>query len=185
MKSTGKHFPGHGSVAADSHLEEVVDRRPMAEIEASDLVPFRQLAGELDALMIAHVVYPDVDAAPAGFSRIWLQDVLRGALGYRGVVFSDDLGMQGAAGAGDLAARAGASLDAGCDLVLVCHPDEAANLLAGPAAESPRDASRVIARLYGRPTVDRRELAEVARERIGEWRRWQQSLEQLGEQAWA
>ena len=155
MKTTGKHFPGHGSVAADSHLEEVVDPRPLVEIEASDLLPFRHLAGELDALMIAHVVYPGVDAAPAGFSRVWLQHVLRGALGYGGVVFSDDLGMQGAAAAGDLAARTNACLGAGCDLVLVCHPDEVANLLAGPAAESLPDASPAIGRLYGRPTVDR------------------------------
>lgn len=185
MKTTGKHFPGHGSVAADSHLEEAIDPRPMAEIERADLLPFSELAGALDALMIGHVVYPDVDPAPAGFSRVWLRDVLRESLGYGGVVLSDDLGMQGACSAGDLGARVAACLDAGCDLALVCHPDEVANLLAGPIGEPPRDATGAIARLYGRPTVDRQELADVVRERIGEWRRWQRSLEELGDQEWA
>ena len=184
MKTTGKHFPGHGSVAADTHLEEVTDRRPMAEIRSSDLLPFVQLAGALDALMIAHVVYPDVDPAPAGYSRIWLQSVLRDELGYDGMVFSDDLGMHAARCVGDLAMRTQASLEAGCDLVLVCQPDEATELLAGLAGESPRDATEMISKLYGRPTVDREELDEVRRERIGEWRRWQRSLELLGEQEW-
>ncbi len=185
MKTTGKHFPGHGSVAADSHLEDVVDPRPRAEIHGSDLLPFKQLADALDALMIAHVVYPDVDSQPAGYSRLWLKQILRKELGYAGVVFSDDLGMHAAKTAGSLEERTRACLDAGCDLVLVCDPGEAAQLLNGPAACSLGDASAVIARLYGRPTVDRAELAEVVRERIGEWRRWQRSLEELGEQSWA
>lgn len=184
MRTTGKHFPGHGSVVADSHHEEVVDNRPMAEIRGSDLLPFAQLAGALDALMIAHVVYPDADPVPAGYSRFWLQSVLRSELGYGGAVFSDDLGMQAARCAGDLATRTRASLDAGCDMVLVCEPDEAAELLAGFGGESPGEATEIISRLYGRPTVDRDELDEVRRERIGEWRRWQRSLELLGEQVW-
>lgn len=184
MKTTGKHFPGHGSVAADSHLEEVVDPRPMPEIRGSDLQPFTQLAGALDALMIAHVVYPDVDPAPAGYSRVWLQRVLRKELGYGGVVFSDDLGMQAARSVGDLATRTRVCLDAGCDLVLVCEPDAVTELLAELAGESPGDATEAITSLYGRPTVNRDELAEVQRERIGEWRRWQRSLEVLGEQEW-
>jgi beta-N-acetylhexosaminidase len=184
MQTTGKHFPGHGSVAADSHLEEAVDPRPLTEIRGSDMLPFTQLAGALDALMIAHVVYPDVDPAPAGYSRVWLRTVLRRELGYGGVVFSDDLGMQAATAAGDLVARARVSLEAGCDLVLVCQPDEAAQLLAGVGDESPGDATAVIAGLYGRPTVGREELVEVMRERIGEWRRWRRSLEELGEQTW-
>lgn len=184
MKTTGKHFPGHGSVAADSHLEEVVDPRTMADIQGSDLLPFSQLASELDALMIAHVVYPGVDSVPAGYSRIWLQRVLREQLGYGGVVVSDDLGMHAAKSAGDLESRTRACLAAGCDLVLICDPDEAAQLLSDLAGESLGDAAETVARMYGRPTVNREELVEVVRERIGEWRRWQASLEELGKQSW-
>ena len=184
MKTTGKHFPGHGSVAADSHLEDVVDPRTMADIQSSDLLPFRQLAGALDAVMIAHVVYVDVDSVPAGYSRIWLQRELREQLGYGGVVFSDDLGMHAAKSAGSLEGRARACLDAGCDLVLICDPDDAAQLLTDLADDSLVDASETVARMYGRPTVNREELVEVVRERIGEWRRWQASLEELGKQSW-
>jgi beta-N-acetylhexosaminidase len=185
MKTTGKHFPGHGSVAADSHLEDVVDPRTMAEIQGSDLLPFSQLAGALDAVMIAHVVYADVDSVPAGYSRIWLQRVLRDQLGYGGVVFSDDLGMHAAKSAGSPERRARACLDAGCDLILMCDPDGAAQLLSDLADDALADATEFIARMYGRPTVSREELLEVARERIGEWRRWQASLEELGKQSWA
>ena len=184
MKTTGKHFPGHGSVAADSHLEDVVDPRTMADIEGSDLLPFKQLASALDAVMIAHVVYAGVDSAPAGYSRIWLQHVLREQLGYGGVVLSDDLGMHAAKSAGSLEGRTRACLEAGCDLVLVCDPDEAAQLLSDLADDSLVDASASVARMYGRPTVNREELVEVVRERIGEWRRWQASLEELGKQSW-
>jgi len=184
MKTTGKHFPGHGSVAADSHLEDVIDPRTMADILGSDLLPFRQLAGALDAVMIAHVVYADVDSVPAGYSQIWLQRVLREQLGYGGVIFSDDLGMHAARSAGSLEDRTRACLEAGCDLVLMCDPDEAARLLDALADDSLVDASDTIARMYGRPTVNREELVAVVRERIGEWRRWQASLEELGEQSW-
>jgi beta-N-acetylhexosaminidase len=184
MKTTGKHFPGHGSVAADSHLEDVEDPRTMEDIQCSDLLPFSQLAGALDAMMIAHVVYADVDSVPAGYSPIWLHRVLREQLGFGGVIISDDLGMHAARSAGRLASRTRACLDAGCDLVLVCDPDESAQLLSDFARDSLGDASATIARMYGRPTVDREELAEAVRERIGEWRRWQVSLEELGEQSW-
>jgi len=95
MRTTGKHFPGHGSVQADSHIDDVSDPRPLTRIAESDLLPFRELADALDAMMIAHVVYPEVDSLPAGYSRVWLQDILRDELGYRGVVFSDDLGRPG------------------------------------------------------------------------------------------
>ena len=184
MKTTGKHFPGHGSVVADSHVDDVTDARSLEEIEQSDLLPFRELAGELDALMIAHVVYPQVDRLPAGYSRIWLSGYLRESMDYQGVIFSDDLGMHAAKTAGDLVARTRQCLDAGCDLVLVCQPDDVDELLTetdGPIG----DASRSIRKLYGNATVDRDELAEVNEAGIREWRQWQNSLEKLGEQSWS
>ncbi|MDT8321687.1 MAG: beta-N-acetylhexosaminidase [Xanthomonadales bacterium] len=183
MKTTGKHFPGHGSVAPDSHLEDVVDPRGLDEIERSDLRPFRELAGELDALMIAHVVYPAVDDLPAGYSRKWLLDHLRGRCGYQGVVFSDDLGMHAARAAGDLETRSRLCLAAGCDLVLVCQPDDVSALLSAPEQPS-ADASAAVARLYGKPTVSADELLTAREQGVGEWARWQRSLEELGEQSW-
>jgi beta-N-acetylhexosaminidase len=191
MKTTGKHFPGHGSVTADSHTDDVVDGRALEQIEHSDLLPFKRLARQLDALMIAHVAYPAVDALPAGYSGVWLRDILRGRMGYRGVVFSDDLGMHAAKAAGDLAARTLLCLRAGCDLVLVCQPDDAQQLLGrspGHRDEAPVgdmvNAAAVVARLYGRPTLAAGELARAATEGVREWQHWQRSLEELGEQAW-
>lgn len=132
MSHCGKHWPGHGWAQADSHVDLPVDERPLDELLAADAAPYGWLGIGLDAVMPAHVVYPQVDARPAGFSTVWLRDILRGRLGFGGAIFSDDLSMQGARAAGDVLAAGQAALRAGCDLVLVCNdPAGADRLLAG------------------------------------------------------
>ena len=121
MANCGKHFPGHGFVAADSHVAVPVDQRSLKAILADDARPYDWLSTSLASVMPAHVIYPKVDAAPAGFSARWLQQILRGELGFQGAIFSDDLSMAGAQVAGGTLAGALAALGAGCDLVLLCN----------------------------------------------------------------
>lgn len=125
MSSCGKHFPGHGFVKADSHTDVPVDRRSLRQILASDALPYTWLAGALGSVMPAHVVYPRVDPRPAGFSRRWLDDILRGQLGFRGAIFSDDLSMAGARMVDgrqvSYTQAAVTAMNAGCDMVLLCN----------------------------------------------------------------
>ena len=121
MANCGKHFPGHGFAAADSHVAVPVDQRSLKTILADDAKPYDWLSTSLASVMPAHVIYPKVDAAPAGFSARWLQQILRGELGFQGAIFSDDLSMAGAQVAGGTLAGALAALGAGCDLVLLCN----------------------------------------------------------------
>lgn len=152
MAAVGKHFPGHGGVVEDSHHTTPVDDRDLATLRMADLVPFERLirAG-LPAVIPAHVVYPAVDERPAGFSERWLRRILRRELGFEGAVFSDDLGMGGAAVAGDLVARAEQALGAGCDMVLSCNDPAGAVRLVERLSpgEDPLRGAR-LARMHGR-----------------------------------
>ena len=121
MAATGKHFPGHGGVSGDSHLETPCDDRDLPTLRAHDLIPFTLLAPRLQAIMPAHIVFSSVDPQAVGFSRFWLADILRGELGFKGIIFSDDLSMKGADVAGGYKDKANAALAAGCDMVLVCN----------------------------------------------------------------
>lgn len=126
MAATGKHFPGHGGVREDSHTCLPVDGRGLPELQARDLVPFASLANRLGGIMTAHVKFDAVDSALPAFSRYWLETILRRRLGFEGVIFSDDLTMQGAETAGNIPDRARKALDSGCDMALICNDREAA-----------------------------------------------------------
>jgi beta-N-acetylhexosaminidase len=166
MAAVGKHFPGHGYVVADSHVAVPMDERELVDIELADLIPFRRMADfGLAGMMPALVIYPKVDAQPAGFSRIWLQDILRGKLQFDGAVFSDDLCMEAAGVAGDMVERVHAALTAGCDMALVCNwPDLADEVLSRLEFDWSATSRARLARMHGQPhPLSMTQLREQAR----------------------
>lgn len=163
MAATGKHFPGHGAVALDSHLTLPVDERGLDEIRTKDLLPFKQLIEEgLEGIMPAHVVYPKIDPNPAGFSPFWIQQVLRQELNFNGTVFSDDLSMEGAASVGGFPERARLAQLAGCDMILVCNNPAAAEqvLESLPITQDPIREQR-LNRMQGKPQMNREQLLQT------------------------
>lgn len=152
MAAVGKHFPGHGTVEADSHHELPVDRRALQTLRTRDLLPFRLLvAAGIEGMMPAHILFPSVDGLPVGYSRAWLAGVLREELDFHGVIFSDDLSMSAAATLPDPAARAAAALAAGCDVCLVCNDRKAAVRVLDSLPADPRPLSQVrLMRMHGR-----------------------------------
>ncbi|MFO8045018.1 MAG: beta-N-acetylhexosaminidase, partial [Halomonas sp.] len=172
MVAVGKHFPGHGGVAADSHHELPVDPRPLEVLRERDLVPFTRLAGRLDGIMPAHVVYPAFDSRPAGFSPVWL-GMLRQSLGFKGVIFSDDLSMAGAASTGSPGERAHAALNAGCDMLLMCNDRAGVHEVLDACRQRP-GASRLTRLRYGRARPALSTLTALSR-----WRRVHAHLEAL------
>lgn len=145
MAVTIKHFPGHGSIAEDTHHERAVDTRSFAELEEQDLRPFCDaIRAGAEAVMMAHVVYPAVAPEPAGYSPRWIRDILRNELDFQGLVFSDDIGMAAAEEAGGVSARIGAHLDAGCDFVLVCQPELVRDAVEAVASREPAPEEAIV-----------------------------------------
>ncbi len=173
MGACAKHFPGHGFVAGDSHHMLPVDGRPLSELHERDLVPYaRLLRLDLPSVMMAHVVYDQVDALPASLSRRWIGDELRGALGFQGAVFCDDLSMRGAEKAGDYLDRARAALEAGCDMLPVCNSRAGVAAILGGLKHEPNPASQWrLAKLHGRAGMEREALLAGA-----EWRHARSTL---------
>ena len=177
MASTGKHFPGHGAVIEDSHHEIPVDNRSKEDIWQQDIIPFAKLITQgLDAVMPAHVIYAALDDKPAGFSPFWLQQILRNELKFDGVIFSDDLNMEGASFAGDYASRAEAAITAGCDMALVCNNREGAIQVLDKANISQSEASaHRLLRMKGKPFMNRSALLDS--------KRWSQSVNAISQLA--
>ena len=143
VAAVGKHYPGHGYAVADSHDAVPTDDRTLEQIMAKDVAPYKPaIAAGLAGVMPAHVIYEKVDREPAGYSSFWLQKVLRGQLGFNGMIFSDDLSMEGASMAGGPRERAHAALAAGCDVVLLCKDPQGQDELLDGLGEIPADARR-------------------------------------------
>ncbi|WAK00708.1 beta-N-acetylhexosaminidase [Methylobacter sp. YRD-M1] len=175
MAATGKHFPGHGAVALDSHLTLPVDERDMDSIRNKDLLPFKQLIAEgLEAIMPAHVLYPNIDANPAGFSPFWIQQILRKELNFNGTIFSDDLSMEGAASVGDFPDRARLAQQAGCDMILVCNNPRAAEQVLDslPVTKDTLREQRLNS-MRGKPQMDREQLMNCEK--------WQKISDQINQ----
>ena len=175
MAATLKHFPGHGSVLEDTHVDFADDPRSLDAMRALDLLPFRAgINAGAEAVMMAHVRYPAVDDAPAGYSQRWIIELLRGELGFDGIVISDDIGMAAATGIGSVADRVRGHLDAGCDLVLACTPDLVDDALAACTGIEPRKPLRdPVERLRGRAAKGWRALIADPR--------WQRSAQRLSD----
>jgi beta-N-acetylhexosaminidase len=154
MAAVLKHFPGHGSVAADTHKATAIDPRSLEEMYRDDLQPFAQcIEARVEAVMMAHVIYPAVDSHPAGYSKIWIEKILRSELDFRGAIISDDISMAAAGAAGSVGDRVRAHLDAGCDLVLACFPEVVDEALAA-VREQPTTLPPSLAALRGELTAD-------------------------------
>ena len=179
MAAVGKHFPGHGGVALDSHLALPCDDRDLETLRSKDLLPFQRLIDEgLRGIMPAHVVYPAVDSQPAGFSRIWIQHILRLEMGFDGAVFSDDLSMAGAAQAGDFVERARLAELAGCDMLLVCNnPDAAAEVLDAFVISSNPLREHRLQGMLGETQLSRRQLLDSP-----QWQQTAKLVSQLTEE---
>ncbi|MDH5353443.1 MAG: beta-N-acetylhexosaminidase [Gammaproteobacteria bacterium] len=175
MEAVGKHFPGHGSVEGDSHHMMPFDRRNFEDIEALDLIPFRRvIATHLSGIMMAHVIYDQVDEVAAGYSSRWIEGILRRRLGFDGLVFSDDLSMSGAESVGGYSDRAQLALQAGCDVLLVCNNSEGADEVLDSLGDYDNPASRIrMIRMHGRPPKDSARLFET--------RAWQQAVKLLND----
>ena len=173
MSAVGKHFPGHGGVVEDSHLASPVDHRDMETLMKLDMVPFEKMIhNNLPAIMPAHVIYDQVDDKPAGYSTIWLKQILRDRLKFQGVIFSDDLSMEAAGIGGSYGERALLALDAGCDMVLVCnHPDAVSEVIEALGDYSNPASQLRLTRMHGKEIFERDALLKTDK--------WQQANQMI------